>query len=111
LIESYGEYLFNRLAKLYPNITQFKSSFDIITHVDNLIHPEVKKLYPDADLPEFTIIEQTRNTIRLQYKSNKGLHQLAKGLILGAGIFYNEKLTVIIHEDKNPIEIEVTKNE
>jgi len=111
LIESYGEHLFKRLASLYPNIAQFKSSFDIISHVDNLIHPEVKKLYPDADLPEFVLIEQTKNKIVLQYKSNKGLHQLAKGLMIGAGLFYKEKLTVTIDEQNTPITIEVIRDE
>lgn len=111
LIESYGEYLFNRLAKLYPNIAQFQSSFDIITNVDSLIHPEVKKLYPDADLPEFTIIEKTDTKITLQYKSSKGLQQLAKGLMIGASHFYKEDVTVHIDDSKTPVEIEVTKNE
>ena len=109
LVEGYGEHLFYRLASLYPNINQFKSAFDIIEHVDNLIHPEVRKLYPDADLPEFVLLEQTKDRILLQYKSSKNLHQLAKGLMIGAGAFYGEKLTVTVHEDKNPIELEVTR--
>lgn len=109
LIQSYGEYLFGRLASLYPNIEQFESAFDIISHVDNLIHPEVQKLYPDADLPEFETIEERADKIILRYKSKKGLHQLAKGLILGAGAFYNENLSVSIDETKNPVEIEVRK--
>ena len=111
LIQRYGEYLFKRLATLYPNIKEFKSAFDIISHVDNIIHPEVKKLYPDADLPEFTILKQTSTRILLQYKSNKNLHQLAKGLMMGASKFYNENLIIIVHEDKNPIEIEAILNE
>lgn len=107
LIQTYGEYLFGRLAALYPNIKQFESAFEIISHVDDFIHPEVQKLYPDADLPEFETIEKSDDKIVLRYKSKKGLHQLAKGLILGAGAFYKENLSVVVDDTKNPVEIEV----
>ncbi|MGB3962655.1 MAG: heme NO-binding domain-containing protein [Sulfurimonas sp.] len=110
LIESYGKHLFGLLISIYPHVDRFSSAFDIIAHVDNIIHPEVKKLYPDADLPSFTIKEQTPERILLQYLSNKGLQDLAKGLMIGAGEYYKEDISVTVFADRRPIEIEVRKN-
>lgn len=109
LLEKYGEHLFDRLAGLYQNINKFSSAFDIIAHVDNIIHPEVHKLYPDAELPSFRLITQEPNKLTLEYMSNKSLHYLAKGLILGVAKYYKEDLIVTIYEDKLPIVIEVVK--
>ena len=109
LLEGYGEHLFGKLAYIYPNMQAFSSAFDVISHVDNIIHPEVHKLYPDAELPSFKVIEQNDNRLVLEYLSSKSLHNLAKGLILGVAKHYNENIMVTIHEDKNPVQIEVIK--
>ncbi|MDD2790288.1 MAG: heme NO-binding domain-containing protein [Sulfurimonas sp.] len=110
LVEAYGVHLFSILVTLYPHIDKFTSTFDIIAHVDNIIHPEVQKLYPDADLPSFRTLEQSENKIVLQYISKKPLHALAKGLMLGAAAYYKENITVTIDTNKNPTEIEIIKN-
>lgn len=110
LLEAYGEHLFSILIKLYPHVIQFKSSFDIISHVDNIIHPEVQKLYPDAELPTFNVKAQDEKRLVLEYKSKKSLQHLAKGLILGAAKHYGENITVTLYEDKDPVEIEVTRD-
>jgi len=110
LLEKYGQQLFAKLASLYPHIHKFSSAFDIITHVDNIIHPEVQKLYPEAELPSFKLIKEDAHKLTLEYISHKSLHHLAKGLILGVAKYYKEDLHVEIYEDKLPIIIEVTKN-
>ncbi len=110
VLEKYGEYLFGKLASLYPNINKFSSVFDIVSHVDNIIHPEVRKLYPDADLPSFRVVTQTENKLIMEYMSNKSLQHLAKGLILGVAQYYNENIVVNIQEDSNPILLEIIKS-
>jgi hypothetical protein len=109
LLEKYGKHLFGRLAGLYPNINRFSSALDVISHVDNIIHPEVHKLYPEAELPSFKVIEKNSNKLVLEYTSGKSLQHLAKGLMLGAAKFYNEDLEVNIDEEKKPVVIEVLR--
>jgi hypothetical protein len=110
LLETYGTHLFSKLATIYPNMHNFNSTFDIVEHIDNIIHPEVHKLYPDAELPSFKTLEHTPNKIILEYHSKKSLQHLAKGLILGAGKFYSEDISVVIMSESEPILIEVTKS-
>jgi hypothetical protein len=109
LLETYATHLFSRLISLYPHANRFTSAFDMISQVDNVIHPEVKKLYPDADLPSFYVKEHSDNKMVLQYMSNKPLHYFAKGLMMGAAKHFGETINVTIYDDRTPIEIEVTK--
>lgn len=46
---------------------------DMLEHLDGDIHVQVKKLYPDADLPRFTVLSRTDNAMRLQYYSEREL--------------------------------------
>jgi hypothetical protein len=93
LIEAYGRHLFKRIVALYPPITYgFDSPLKFIAQVDTFIHPEVLKLYPDADLPSFKLISLVENELIIDYISSKPLAPLAKGLALGCGDFFKQDL-------------------
>lgn len=96
LIEVYGRHLFGRIVGLYPPmIAHFSSSLPFIAKVDTFIHPEVKKLYPDADLPSFNVISLSDHELIIDYTSNKPLMPLARGLMLGAADHFGETIEII----------------
>ena len=98
---AYGEYLFPVLITIYEEpIKRYNSTFEFIAHVDQVVHPEVKKLYPDADLPEFETVSQTDDELKVIYKSNKPLMPFAKGLMIGCSKHYNENIEVRFEEPK-----------
>lgn len=95
LVCAYGEYLFPVLIKIYPEpIKKYNNTFEFISNVDNVVHPEVKKLYPDSDLPEFEEISHDDKELKVIYKSNKPLMEFAKGLMLSCSKHYNENIEV-----------------
>lgn len=95
LIQAYGEHLFGMLIKIYPKpVTIYDNSFDFIAHVEEVVHPEVKKLYPDSDLPTFETISKSDKTLKIKYISTKPLMDFAKGLMIACGKHYNENLNV-----------------
>jgi hypothetical protein len=97
LLVSYGQYLFPRLMTIDPGITsQFSSSFELVAAVDSIIHVEVKKIYPDAELPKFSIIKHSEKEMEITYTSCRPFAYLAKGLILGCSEHYDEKIVVDI---------------
>src|SRR6266404_5027935 len=54
LLRTFGQHLFHRFAVLYPSqFEECASTFAFLGVLDNKIHVEVKKLYPDAELPVF----------------------------------------------------------
>ena len=100
LLEIFGEHMFSRLISLNPQLKNiFSSSLELISKVDNIIHPEVQKLYPGADLPKFNLIEQSDNKLVIDYISNKHLEPFAIGLMKGSAKCFNENLTIT--QEKN----------
>lgn len=96
LIETYGRHLFGRIVGLYPPmVAQFSSSLPFIAQVDTFIHPQVKKLYPDADLPSFQVVSLSDDELVIDYTSNKPLMPLARGLMFGAADHFGEKIEIV----------------
>lgn len=84
LLKAFGSYLFERFAQLYP--AHFKgqdTAFDFLGTLEGKIHVEVKKLYPDAELPHFECTFPTTRSMVLIYRSKRSLGDLAEGLIYG----------------------------
>ena len=83
LLKVYGEHLFSRFAVLYPQFftSQKDNAFDFLADVQDYIHVEVKKLYPNAELPHFEISRRGAGTFTMIYRSTRHLEDLAEGLI------------------------------
>jgi Haem-NO-binding len=95
LLETFGEYLFNGLFKAYENrFSGLNNAFDMLASVEHYIHVEVKKLYPDAELPTFVIEEHTPNKLVMLYQSERRMAALAVGLIRGCLIQFGEEATI-----------------
>jgi len=84
LLYIYGEHFFSVLFSSYPSFFEGqKDCFKFLATVDNYIHPEVLKLYPDAELPRFETELHETNEMRLIYHSERALYTFAEGLIEG----------------------------
>lgn len=82
LIYAFGLYLFTSLGKAHPEvIASYTSPIALLYSIEDHIHVHVKKLYPDAELPTFKILEKTDTSISLVYSSSRGLYRLAHGLM------------------------------
>ncbi len=100
LVQKYGHHLFFRFHELMPVFFENpEDAFDFLESVHGYIHVEVKKLYPDAALPDF---ETTRNDniLVMTYKSQCPFADFAEGLMGGCIEFYKENIT-IESEDHN----------
>lgn len=95
LLFIFGEHLFTVLVKLYAkDIKDAKTSINFIESVENYVHVEVKKLYPDADLPRFITEEKSDSHLILIYKSEKKLEAFAHGLMVACGKYFGENLEI-----------------
>lgn len=94
LLKAFGHYLFNTFYTNYPAFFEnVKHPFDLLEQVDQHIHVEVKKLYPDADLPRFET-ERKDGEMTMIYRSERKMADLALGLIEAAGEKYNTELNI-----------------
>lgn len=83
LVRTFGKHLFGRFAIAYPRFFESsKDSFQFLSGIDNIIHAEVRKLYPDAELPTFEV-EASPGRLTMTYFSDHPFADLAHGLIEG----------------------------
>lgn len=98
LLRAYGRYLLGQFATLYPGFFEnMTSSLDFVASIDAVIHVEVRKLYADAELPKFEVLEHTEKILRVKYRSDRHLGDLAEGL-LEACIGYFGESGVVTYE-------------
>lgn len=89
LLHDFGYYLFGKLAEAHGQVLSGKDSLlDVMEYLDGDIHVQVKKLYPDADLPKFKVLSRTDTAMRLRYFSKHELYALAEGLMDAAAEHY-----------------------
>jgi hypothetical protein len=81
-------------AARYPQLfTPHDSTRSFVLTLNDIIHPEVRKLYPGADVPEFDF-DVREDQIVMGYRSSRRLCSFAEGLLLGAADHFGEHLTI-----------------
>ena len=97
LLITYGRFIYPKLhAQLKGMGLNFDNTFDLFKSLDDIIHPEVLKLYPDAELPNFEATVLNESQLLLKYSSCRPFAHMAEGLILGASDYYRETLSVAL---------------
>jgi hypothetical protein len=83
------------LASTYPQF--FEPHADVrsfLLTLNDIIHPEVRKLYPGATPPHFEMRSDDGDQLDLVYRSDRRRCDLAEGLILGAADHYGEPISL-----------------
>jgi hypothetical protein len=95
LVHSFGIYLFSRFHTMFPIYFEgVSSSFDFLERVEGYVHIEVRKLYPEAELPSFACDAPEPGCLRLTYRSARPFATLAEGLIRGCVDHYGEAVDI-----------------
>lgn len=82
LLRRFGHHLAARFAERFPGFFRSQPTlFDFLASIDSVIHVEVRKLYPDAELPSFSVAGRDASTLTLVYRSSRHMAPLAQGLI------------------------------
>ena len=94
LVQAFGLHLFGRFHTLYPAFFQgISSAMDFLEGIESVIHTEVRKLYPDAQLPKFDCTRSS-DGLDMVYSSPRHFGDLAEGLIKGALEFFGDRVTM-----------------
>lgn len=85
ILRWFGEHAVDRFYEKWPEMfTRFEHMFEFVLSLNDIIHPQVKQLYPGAHVPYFKTISQTDNELTVEYTSSRKMCHLAEGLILGS---------------------------
>lgn len=95
LVTAFGEYMFPKFAERNPEfVSDIDNLKDFLKTVDQVIHVEVKKMYPSANLPSFDYEDDASDQLTMRYQSPRKLCHLSEGLIQGAAKHYGESIHV-----------------
>lgn len=102
LLITFGQHLFGYLVHSYPGVLKdAPNAFELLSRIDNQIHVEVRKLYPDSELPEFQHEIVNDKFMTLTYRSERGLADLAEGLLRGCFDHYGESVQIEKRDDSD----------
>lgn len=108
LLEAFGLHLTSRFHVLFPAFFKHPGLFEFLESVHGYIHVEVRKLYPDADLPMIRCQDRSEKRLVVVYESKRRLSDLGRGLILGAArVFGTPARVTEIHRDGDVVKFEV----
>jgi hypothetical protein len=91
----FGAKAFPLLAQRYPAFfVGHDSTVPFLLTLNDIIHPEVRKLYPDADVPVFDFTKEGEHTLVVGYRSARRLCYLAEGFIDGAAAHFHQRVSI-----------------
>lgn len=77
---------------------QPRNTFEFLATLEDVIHVEVRKLYPDAELPSFQYEMRSGDEMLIEYRSARPFAYLARGLIEATIAHYGETIAME-HDD------------
>lgn len=88
-LKAFGQFAVGGFFSRYPEFFEGLDCRQFFQSIHGVIHQEVLKLYPGAMPPEVLFEETGSGKIRLLYRSDRSLPDLAEGLILGTLKHFN----------------------
>lgn len=114
LLLVYAEHFFGVIETNYPGLlATYKDPLEMLSSIEDHIHIEVRKIYPDAELPVFIIEEKTNKSLIMIYKSSRAMHHFGLGLMNKTFEHFNSSAKIIlekIKEDGTEVRFLIHKN-
>jgi len=114
LLLVYAEHFFCVLVENYPAlIDRYKNPIDMLASIENHIHVEVLKIYPEATLPSFEILEKTKDSITMIYRSSRAMSYFGLGLMNKTFEHFNCEAQIVmdkLKEDGTEVQFVIIQN-
>lgn len=114
LLFTFGHYLFDILVKVHPEvISAYTNPLGLLYSIEDHIHVQVRKLYPDAELPSFKVLEKSDEKMELVYSSSRGLYPFAHGLMTNTFEHFEKKADIalkLLKEDGTEVQFSITQH-
>ena len=95
VVRWFGREAMPALAQAYPAFfSPHTGTRSFLLTLNDIIHPEVRKLYPGADVPVFDFDTSSEEVLVMDYVSPRKLCAFAEGLIAGAAEHYGETASI-----------------
>ena len=95
IVRWFGRSAIPHFHQRYPAFfTPHSDTRSFLLTLNDVIHPEVRKLFPGAYAPSFEFESSEDGSLGLTYESHRGLCSFAEGLIEGAADHFGERVAI-----------------
>ncbi len=95
IVRWFGRHALPVLAQRFPEFfAPHGSTRSFLLTLNDVIHPEVRKLYPGAEVPHFDFDARQPDRLVMSYHSTRRLCAFGEGLIEGAAAHYHEEVLI-----------------
>ncbi|HEV3230564.1 MAG TPA: heme NO-binding domain-containing protein [Solirubrobacteraceae bacterium] len=95
LVRALGRSAIPLFAARFPAIFEpYHDARSLVLCLNEIIHAEVRKLYPGADVPTFDYEFPGPNVVLMGYRSKRKLCTLGEGLVEGTAHYYGETVSI-----------------
>jgi hypothetical protein len=95
LQRKFGEWMHASFVKTYPQFfADKKTALDMLEAIEAEVHVEVRKLYPDAELPRFQTDRVREDHLRMHYRSERPLVPFCHGLVQACTVHFGGAASV-----------------
>lgn len=96
VVTEYGRHLFRFFARTrHPMFHGMSSCEELLSSIEDQIHVDVRKLYPDAELPSIRFDRISEHQSKVTYRSARPLADLAEGLIRESVVHFGDPVEVV----------------
>lgn len=100
LQRQFGHWMMTRFTELYPEFFKDKpDALSMLEAIEDEVHVEVRKLYPDAELPNFKTRRMAPDALEMEYVSARPLVPFCHGLIEACLDVFGSTGTVTLRPD------------
>lgn len=88
-----GVYVFPYLAKMLPTLVDsYTHPKDFLKTIHETVHVEVMKVVKNAEPPNFSYEEPSKDELIITYFSKRKLYPFMEGLITGVAVYFNSPI-------------------
>ena len=99
LLIAFGEHVFGVFTQNYGQFfVEAKGAIAFLSRIEDYIHVEVRKLYPDAELPGFTYPACEPGQLVMEYRSPRPMAAFAEGLVRATIKHFGDPLTLTVQD-------------
>ena len=82
LLYVYAQHFFKVIETSYAALlNSYTDPLELLASIEDHIHVEVRKIYPDSQLPTFKTINKTNQSLILDYHSSRAMYSFGLGLM------------------------------
>jgi hypothetical protein len=91
IVRWFGREAMPLLAGNYPKVfAPHSDARSFVLTLNSVIHPEVRKMYPGADVPNFDFDTSSPDELVMNYRSKRRMCSFAEGLLHGAAAHFRQ---------------------